>query len=162
MIGSTDGHTALPSAEENNFMGKFVLDLTPEMKENSGGRGSGWIMSTSGLAAVWAKQNTREEIVAAMKRREVYGTSGPRIAVRFFGGFDFTPDDAAAPDLAATGYAKGVPMGGDISGDGGGPAPSFLVQAVKDPKDGNLDRIQIVKGWLDADGKAQERIFDVA
>jgi hypothetical protein len=162
MIGSTDGHTALPSAEENNFMGKFVLDSTPEMKEDSGGRGSGWIMSTSGLAAVWAKQNTRDEIVAAMKRREVYGTSGPRIAVRFFGGFDFTADDAAASDLAATGYAKGVPMGGDLSGDGGRHAPSFLVQAVKDPKDGNLDRIQIVKGWLGADGKAREKIFDIA
>jgi hypothetical protein len=162
MIGSTDGHTALPSAEENNFMGKFVLDSTPEMKEDSGGRGSGWIMSTSGLAAVWAKDNTREEIIAAFKRREVYGTTGPRIAVRFFGGFAFIPDDAAAIDLAAVGYAKGVPMGGDLSGDAASGAPSFLVQAVKDPKDGNLDRIQIVKGWLGAEGKAREKVFDIA
>lgn len=161
MIGSTDGHTALASAEENNFMGKFVGDSTPEQKENSAGRGAGWIMSTSGLAAVWAKANTREEIFAAMKRREVYGTTGPRIAVRFFGGFDFAPEDAGANDLADVGYAKGVPMGGDLAG-GGGKAPAFLVRAVKDPKDGNLDRIQIVKSWLGADGKAQEKVFDVA
>ncbi len=160
MIGSTDGHTALASAEENNFMGKFVGDSTPEQKETSAGRGSGWIMSTSGLAAVWAKENTREEIIAAMKRREVYGTTGPRIAVRLFGGFEFTPEDAAAPDLASIGYAKGVPMGGDLTAAPG--APRFLVQAVKDPKDANLDRIQIVKGWLGADGKAREKIFDIA
>ncbi len=161
MIGSTDGHTALASAEENNFMGKFVGDSTPEQKEDSAGRGAGWIMSTSGLAAVWAMENTREEIFAAMKRREVYGTTGPRIAVRFFGGFDFADPDASASDLAAIGYAKGVPMGGDIAG-GGGAAPTFLIRAVKDPKDANLDRIQIVKGWLSADGKAQEKVFDVA
>ncbi|MEK7265001.1 MAG: DUF3604 domain-containing protein, partial [Pseudomonadota bacterium] len=160
MIGSTDGHTGLPSAEENNFMGKFVLDSTPEMKENSGGRGTGWIMSTSGLAAVWARENTREEIFAAMKRREVYGTTGPRISVRFFGGFGFVPEDAGALDIAAVGYAKGVPMGGDLTAATA--APSFLVQAVKDPKDGNLDRVQIVKGWLGADGKAQEKVFDIA
>jgi hypothetical protein len=160
MIGSTDTHTALPSAEENNFMGKFVGDSTPEQKETSAGRGAGWIMSTSGLAAVWAKDNTREEIFAAMKRREVYGTTGPRIAVRFFGGFGFAPEDAAASDIAAIGYAKGVPMGGDLSSAPS--APSFLVQAVKDPKDANLDRIQIVKGWLGRDGKAQEKIFNVA
>ena len=160
MIGSTDGHTALASAEENNFMGKFVGDSTPEQKETSAGRGAGWIMSTSGLAAVWAKENTREEIIAAMKRREVYGTTGPRIAVRFFGGFDFSPEDAGAPGLASVGYAKGVPMGGDLTAAQG--APRFLVQAVKDPKDGNLDRIQIVKGWLGADGKAREKIFDIA
>lgn len=162
MIGSTDGHTALSSAEENNFMGKFVLDSTPEMKEISGGRGSGWIMSTSGLAAVWAKDNTREEIIAAFKRREVYGTTGPRISVRFFGGFNFAPDDANAVDLASVGYAKGVPMGGDLSGGEAAGAPSFLVQAVKDPKDGNLDRVQIVKGWLGKDGKALEKTFDIA
>ena len=160
MIGSTDGHTALSSAEENNFMGKFVLDSTPEQKETSGGRGSGWIMSTSGLAAVWARENTREEIFAAMKRREVYGSSGPRIKVRFFGGFNFSPEDAAAPDIAAVGYAKGVPMGSDLTAATG--APSFLVRAVKDPKDGNLDRVQILKGWLGPDGKALEKVFDIA
>ncbi len=160
MIGSTDTHSGLPSAEENNFMGKFAIDSIPENKANPGGLGSGWNMSASGLAAIWAKENTREEIFAAFKRREVYGTSGPRIAVRFFGGFGFTSDDAAAADIAAIGYAKGVPMGGDLAN--AATAPSFLVQAVKDPKGANLDRIQIVKGWLDRDSKAQEKVFDVA
>jgi hypothetical protein len=159
MIGSTDTHSGLPSAEENNFMGKFALDSTPENKENPGGLGSGWIMSASGLAAVWARENTREEIFAAFKRREVYGTSGPRIAVRFFGGFSFTPEDAAAPDLAAVGYAKGVPMGGDLTAAVS--PPSFLIEAIKDPKGANLDRIQIVKGWLGSNGKANEKVFDV-
>jgi hypothetical protein len=160
MIGSTDTHSGLPSAEENNFMGKFAIDSTPENKENSGGLGPGWVMSASGLAAVWAKENTRDEIFAAFKRREVYGTTGPRIAVRFFGGFNFTPEDAAAPDIAAAGYAKGVPMGGDLTAAPS--APSFLLHAVKDPKDANLDRIQIVKGWIGGDGLALEKVYDVA
>jgi hypothetical protein len=117
-------------------------------------------MSASGLAAVWARENTREEIIAAMKRREVYGTTGPKMSVRFFGGFGFTPEDAGALDLASVGYAKGVPMGGDLAAAPS--APSFLVQAVKDPIGANLDRVQIVKGWLGSDGKARERVFDVA
>lgn len=163
MIGSTDSHSGLAAAEEDNFMGKFAYDSVPEMKGYKvGGVISGWDMSASGLAAVWAKENTREEIFAAMKRREVYGTTGPRMSVRFFGGFGFTPEDAAAPDLAAVGYAKGVPMGGDLSGAASAEAPSFLVQAVKDPKEANLDRVQIVKGWLGSDGKAREKVFDAA
>ena len=161
MIGSTDAHGGLASAEEDNFMGKFAFDSVPEMKDYQvGGAITGWDMSASGLSAVWARENTREEIVAAMKRREVYGTTGPRIALRFFGGFNFAAEDANSSDLASIGYAKGVPMGGDITA-ASGPA-TFLVQAAKDPKDANLDRIQIVKGWLDADGKAQEKVFDVA
>ncbi|MGE0181857.1 MAG: DUF3604 domain-containing protein [Parvularculaceae bacterium] len=161
MIGSTDSHSGLPSAEENNFQGKFAWDSIPEMKAHDlQGAVSGWDMSASGLAAVWARGNTREEIFAAMKRREVYGTTGPRIAVRFFGGFDFAPEDADAEDIATIGYTKGVPMGGDLTA--ADKAPSFLVRAVKDPKDANLDRVQIVKGWLGADGKAQEKVFDVA
>ena len=163
MIGSTDSHSGLPSAEEDNFQGKFAWDSIPEMKAHSlAGAITGWDMSASGLAAVWARENTREEIFAAMKRREVYGTTGPRMAVRFFGGFGFAPDDANAGDLAAVGYAKGVPMGGDLAGSATGGAPSFLVQAVKDPKGANLDRVQIVKGWLGADGRAMEKVFDVA
>lgn len=162
MIGSTDSHSGLATAEENNFGGKMALDSIPENKEHGLGRVSGWEMSASGLAAVWANENTREEIFAAMKRREVYGTTGPRIAVRFFGGFGFVPEDLSAIDLAAVGYAKGVPMGGDLSGSPEAGAPSFLVQAVKDPKGGNLDRVQIVKGWVGADGKAKEKVFDVA
>lgn len=161
MIGSTDSHSGLSAAEEDNFMGKFAFDSVPEMKDYKvAGVVSGWDMSASGLAAVWAKENTREEIFAAFKRREVYGTTGPRIAVRFFGGFAFTPEDAAAPDIAAVGYSKGVPMGADLSAATA--APSFLVQAVKDPKGANLDRVQIVKGWLGDDGKAREKVFDVA
>lgn len=163
MIGSTDSHSGLPSAEEDNFQGKFAWDSLPEMKaHNLAGAVTGWDMSASGLAAVWARENTREEIFAAMKRREVYGTTGPRMSVRFFGGFGFTPEDANANDLAAVGYSKGVPMGGDLAGAASGAAPNFLVQAVKDPKDANLDRVQIVKGWLGADGKAMEKVFDVA
>lgn len=162
MIGSTDSHSGLASAEENNFQGKFAFDSTPEMKSHRlGDAVSGWDMSASGLAAVWAKENTREEIFAAFRRREVYATTGPRIAVRFFGGFSFTPDDTGAADIAAVGYSKGVPMGGDLAA-GAGAAPTFLVQAVKDPKGANLDRVQIVKGWLGEQGKAQEKIFDVA
>ncbi|NWG91239.1 MAG: DUF3604 domain-containing protein, partial [Parvularculaceae bacterium] len=161
MIGSTDSHSGLASAEEDNFMGKFAYDSVPEMKDHKlGGLVSGWDMSASGLAAVWARENTREEIFAAMKRREVFGTTGPRIAVRFFGGFGFAPEDAAARDLAAVGYAKGVPMGGDLTAATA--APSFLVQAVKDPESANLDRVQIVKGWLGSDGQAREKVYDVA
>lgn len=161
MIGSTDSHSGLSTAEEDNFGGKMAIDSTPENKEYGlGGTVSGWEMSASGLAAVWARENSREEIIAAMKRREVYGTTGPKMSVRFFGGFGFAPEDAAADDIATVGYAKGVPMGGDISA-ATGPA-TFLVRAVKDPIGANLDRIQIVKGWLGSDGKAQEKVFDVA
>lgn len=160
MIGSTDSHSGLSTAEEDNFGGKMAIDSTPENKESGlGGQVSGWEMSASGLAAVWARENTRAEIIGAMARREVYGTTGPKIAVRFFGGFGFTPADAAASDLAAIGYAKGVPMGGDLTAAPS--APSFLVQAVKDPLGANLDRVQIIKGWLGADGATHEEVNDV-
>jgi len=163
MIGSTDTHSGLPSAEENNFTGKFGFDSIPENKSSGAyiSELSGWDMSASGLAAVWARENTREEIFAAFKRREVYATTGPRMAVRFFAGFDFTDADLAATDLAAAGYAKGVPMGADLAGGAGRP-PSFLIQAVKDPKGANLDRVQVVKGWLGADAKAREKVYDAA
>ena len=160
MIGSTDNHTGLASVEEDNFMGKFALDSIPENKAEGFYGNPGWLQSASGLAAVWATDNTREEIFAALRRREVYGSSGPRIAVRFFAGYDFTKDDLKARDLATVGYSKGVPMGSDLTVSE--QAPSFLAHAVKDPEGANLDRIQIVKSWLDSDGKAREKIFNVA
>jgi len=160
VIGATDSHTGMASAEENNFLGKMALDSIPENKARGLGRMSGWEMSASGLAGVWARENTRKEIIAAFKRREVYGTTGPRITVRFFGGYGFDASDITRHDLAAVGYARGVSMGGDLSGSD--EIPSFLVKAMKDPNGANLDRIQIIKGWLDSDGKAQEKVFDVA
>ena len=159
MIGSTDSHTGLATAEEDNFMGKFALDSIPENKEDGFYGNPGWLQSASGLAAVWAMKNTREEIFAAFRRREVYGSTGPRITVRFFAGYGFTEKDLNARDLATVGYSKGVPMGSDLAASDH--APSFLIQAVKDPKGANLDRIQVVKSWLDAAGRAQENVFDV-
>lgn len=164
MIGATDSHTALSSTEENNFYGAMPPDGAPANRE-IGFKDVGvktWQISASGLAAVWARENTRQAIFDAFKRREVYGTTGPHIRLRFFGGFAFTPDDAGARDIAAVGYAKGVPMGGDLTRAQGGAAPSFLIRAVKDPMSANLDRVQVVKGWIGPDGKAQEKVFNVA
>jgi hypothetical protein len=168
MIGSTDTHTALSTAEEENFFGK-VSSSEPHparsdhvFVENSGRKIFGWEMSASGYAAVWATANTREAIWDAMQRRETYATTGPRMIVRFFGGFDFDAKDAHDRMPASIGYRKGVPMGGDLRGAPEGKSPSFLVAALKDPIGANLDRIQIIKGWLDADGGMHERIFDVA
>jgi hypothetical protein len=164
MIGATDSHSGYSTAEENNFWGKFSLDSIPDNKK--GVRlvpgAEGWDMSASGLAGVWATENTREAITAAFKRKETYGTSGPRIKLRFFGGFNFSAADADSKELAKTGYSKGVPMGSDLSNAPKGKAPSFLIHAVKDPKNANLDRIQIVKGWVGNDGKAKEKVYDVA
>ncbi len=166
VIGSTDSHTGLAAAEEPNFWGKFAGDTRPADKQASwrtsaGGGPNGWSMSASGLAAVWAQENTREAIFAAFKRREVYGTTGPRIAVRFFGGWDFDAAAADVDNLADIGYANGVPMGSDMTAAPEGKAPRFLLRATKDPRSGNLDRVQIIKGWVDADGEARERIYDV-
>jgi hypothetical protein len=164
MIGSTDAHTGLASAEENNFHGKMAVDSTPEVKHEpriSGSDGpKGWNMAAQGLAAVWATENTRDAIVAAFKRREVYGTTGPRIAVRFFGGYEFSAADATAPDLAARGYAKGVSMGGELAPRGTS-VPTFLIHAASDASGANLDRVQIVKGWLGADGEPSEQVYNV-
>ncbi len=164
MIGSTDSHTGLSSTEEDNFLGKYGEGSTPE----EGGKPiadfngyTNWDLSSSGLAAVWAKENTREEIVAAFKRREVYGTSGPRISVRFFAGYHFSEEDVDAENLVAAGYAKGVPMGGDLFGSANATPPHFLVRAVKDPDGAGLDRVQVIKGWTDRTGEAQEKIFEV-
>ena len=163
LIGATDSHSGYSSAEEDNFQGKFSLDSTPDTKGVELVPGVvGWDMSASGLAGVWATENTREAIVAAFRRKEVYGTSGPRIAVRLFGGFDFGDSDASARDVAEVGYRKGVPMGGDLTAAPDGAAPSLLIRSVKDPNGANLDRVQVVKGWVGSDGAAQERVYDVA
>lgn len=167
MIGSTDGHNALSSVEEDNFLGKFGEGTTPEEAPKPVGDFSGytnWDFSSSGLAAVWATENTREEIFAAFRRREVYGTTGPRIKLRFFGGYDYGNKDLNAKSLANIGYKKGVPMGSDLFAANGplDKTPNFLIQAAKDPASANLDRIQVVKGWLDNDGKAKEKVFNVA
>ncbi len=164
MIGSTDAHTGMSSAEEDNFHGKMALDSIPEKKSErriSGDGPKGWNMSAQGMAAVWAEENTRESIVEAFKRKEVYATTGPRIQLRTFAGWEFRDRDARARDLAKVGYAKGVPMGGDLSLAPKGKVPGLLIQAVRDPKGANLDRIQVVKGWIDESGKAREKVYTV-
>jgi hypothetical protein len=168
MIGSSDIHTSLSTPAEDNFFGKTTADepkpgrTTHVAKQNMalGLVRYGWEYATPGIAAVWARENTRTAIFDAMMRKETYATTGTRIRVRFFGGWDFAKDDALGRDLALAGYTKGVPMGGELSAGEG--APSFLVYALRDPSGANLDRIQIVKGWLDRNGRAKERVYDVA
>ena len=167
MVGSTDSHTSLATAQEDNFFGKHSgtepskTRPTHVVAQFGDQKLLGWEQVASGLAAVWAKENTREAIFDAMERKEVYGTTGSRMTVRFFGGWDFTPEDTNTRLPANAGYAKGVPMEGDLTNGPDGKAPSFLVAARKDPLSGNLDRIQIVKGWLDANGETQEKVYDV-
>jgi hypothetical protein len=168
MIGSTDSHTGLATAAEDNFFGKHSgSEPGPErwshpMAETAGGRYEGWSTAASGLAAVWATENTREAIFDAMMRKETYATTGPRMLVRFFGGWDYTAADAKSRLPAEVGYVKGAPMGGDLSAAPAGRSPNFLVAALKDPLSGNLDRVQIVKVWLDADGTRKEKVYDAA
>ncbi|NWG45914.1 MAG: DUF3604 domain-containing protein [Alphaproteobacteria bacterium] len=157
MIGATDAHTSFASVEEDNFWGKTSLNEPSPYR-----LATAWHFTSSGYAAVWAEENTREAIFAAMKRKETYATTGPRMTVRFFGGWNYAEEDAFAADLAEAGYSKGVPMGGDLTKAPRGKAPSFLVRAVKDPEGANLDRVQIVKGWRAANGELMERVYDVA
>jgi hypothetical protein len=166
MIGSTDSHSGLASPEEGNFWGKVATDSTPETKTRTGKSpftSNGWNMSASGLAAVWAEENTREAIYAAFKRKEVYATTGPRMRVQLFAGWDFPADAETAENFSAIGYQYGVPMGSDlIAQQSSAAAPKFLVRAVKGPIDANLDRLQMIKGWIDAEGQQQERVYDIA
>ena len=168
MIGSTDSHTGLATAEEENFFGKHSgAEPNPKRWEHPmakiGDRQyEGWSMVSSGYAAVWATENTRQAIFDAMRRKETYATTGPRMLVRFFGGWDFTAADAQNRLPGAIGYFKGVPMGGNLRPAPTGKSPTFLVAALKDPLSGNLDRIQIVKGWLDNKGQRQEKVYNVA
>ncbi len=168
MIGSTDSHTSLATADEDNFFGKHSgLELNNEKRASTlsllGAKKGriGWHYLSSGYAAVWATSNTREAIFDAMMRREVYATTGPRMQVRFFDGFDFSKNDTR--NLVKAGYTKGVPMGGELSGQAGDSnAPSFLVSALMDPENASLDRIQIVKGWIDAEGDTHENVYNVS
>jgi hypothetical protein len=168
MVGSTDAHSGLAAVEEENFFGKTSSsEPSPERATHPFMKTDravimGWEQTSSGYAAVWAKENTRESLFDAMQRRETYATTGPRMVVRFFGGWEFEEKDAQTRNPGATGYRKGVPMGGDLSAAPAGKAPTFLVAALKDPIGANLDRYQIVKGWLDAKGEVHEKIYDVA
>jgi hypothetical protein len=173
MIGSTDAHTSLATTREENFFGKAAhlepeanrwehtiiasLSGNPELSSYS------YESLAGGLAAVWARENTREGIFNGMQKKETYATTGTRIVVRFFGGWDYGEDEVYRPDAVAIGYRKGVPMGGDLPANPAGRhAPVFMVGAMKDPWSGNLDRIQIIKGWIDDNGERQERVYDVA
>ena len=168
VIGSTDAHTGLAAVEEDNFFGKTSSSepsadrTTHPFVKTDKATIMGWEQTASGYAAVWATENTREAIFDAMKRRETYATTGPRMVVRFFGGWDFEASDANNRMPAKVGYTKGVPMGGDLNNAPKGKSPTFLVAALKDPIGANLDRIQVIKGWLGKEGKTQERIYDVA
>lgn len=170
LVGSSDSHTGLAAMEEENFFGKttpqepsperltatFVKDAKTNITVMD------WEVGASGYAAVWAEENTRESIWDAMQRKETYATTGPRMLVRFFGGWDFGPAEAENRNPGAIGYTKGVPMGGDLTAAPEGKAPTFLVAALRDPIGANLDRYQIVKGWLDDNGETHEQVYDVA
>jgi len=176
MIGSTDSHTSLATTREENNFGKatpvepgmgedrYMEKITGVVPSLDGSDPSirHYESLASGLAAVWARENTRASVWDAMKRREVYATTGTRITVRVFAGWHFTRGDAARPDFAAHGYANGVPMGGDLATADANQAPTLLIEAVRDPHGANLDRVQVIKGWRDADGSTKERIWDVA
>ena len=170
MSAASDSHTALSTTREENFFGKY------QHTEPSPDRHNGEVIpaedpslriltsqeGASGLVAVWARENTRGQIFDSMRRKEVYATTGTRIRVRVFGGWDFAPEDVSTPDFAAKGYRNGLPMGGTLTHAPDGVAPSFMIRALRDPDGANLDRVQIIKGWLDEDGNTHERIFDVA
>ncbi|MCK5547033.1 MAG: DUF3604 domain-containing protein, partial [Rhodospirillaceae bacterium] len=170
LVGSTDNHTALPtSREENNFSKAHIAEPSPHRYKDVLIKGAQPELSlelvdvgASGLAAVWARENTRESIWDAMARKEVYATTGTRLKVRVFAGWDFKADEVHRPDFARQGYTRGVPMGGDLNDAPKGKAPNFMIRALRDADGANLDRVQVIKGWLDKKGKTHERIYDVA
>jgi len=168
MIGSTDSHTGLTTADEDNFFGKHSgTEPNPERMTHLVAQFGdeivvGWEQAASGYAAVWATENTREALFDAMQSKETYATTGPRIQVRFFGGWDYTSDDINSPNYVRIGYKKGVPMGGDLTKAPKGKSPVFLIHAAKDPEGANLDRVQVIKGWLDKDDTLKEKIYNVA
>jgi len=159
VIGATDTHTGIATVDEDNYWGKMAMNEPSPYRANTQSH-----YSAQGYAAVWATENTREAIFAAMERREVYATTGPRITLRFFGGWDYLSAEADTPDLAQVGYSRGVPMGGDLvqSKENKDKAPTFLIRATKDPDGANLDRVQVVKSWLDKNGSTKEKIYNVA
>ncbi|MFA9199896.1 MAG: DUF3604 domain-containing protein [Cypionkella sp.] len=166
LIGATDSHTALATGDEDNFFGKHTGNepqarraASPQNLGTAQGR-FGWNYLAGGYAGVWARANTRAEIFDALMRREVYATTGPRMTLRMFGGFDFAQGDFDGQGWVAAGYRRGVPMGGELAD--GGKAPVFMVEALKDPQGANLDRVQMVKGWIDAAGVAREKVYDLA
>jgi hypothetical protein len=172
-IGATDSHTGVATTRDDNFWGKMPSsEPSPDrwkhyvIRALSGDEALStfeYEALASGLAGVWARENTREALFDAMQAKEVYATTGTRIAVRFFGGWEYEENDVYRPNVIDIGYAKGVPMGGDLlAAPDGAAAPVFMVGALKDPQSGNLDRIQIVKGWVNAAGERQERVYDVA
>jgi hypothetical protein len=174
MIGSTDAHTSIPATEEDSFFGKISPaepsgdplryeeivngrpNPDPEVKTRL------YESMAGGLTAIWARENTREALWDAMKRKEVFATTGTRLRVRVFGGWDLVEFDLARSNFAEHGYDHGVPMGGDLTKAPDGKAPTMLVRVLRDPDGANLDRVQIIKGWLDKDGKTHERIYDAA
>jgi hypothetical protein len=170
LVGSTDAHTGIMSIEEDNFFGKTTpqepsphrMTATFINNPQTGVKIMDWEVCSAGYAAVWAEENTRTSLFDAMQRKETYATTGSRMIVRFFGGWDFENADSVSREPAITGYRKGVPMGGDLRDAPAGKSPTFLAAAMKDPLSGNLDRIQIIKGWLDAKGEVHERVYDVA
>jgi hypothetical protein len=170
LIGSTDNHVSLSTTREENFFGKLpALQPSADRIDDAFVRNAdgtpaalSWESPASGLAAVWARENTRESLFDAMTRREVYATTGTRLTVRVFAGWDFDMDDVARPDFAAQGYSRGVPMGGDLSNAPAGESPTLMVRALRDPDGANLDRVQVIKGWLDVGGELHERVYDIA
>jgi len=168
LVGATDSHTGLSTAEEDNFFGKSTsvepsaTRVAHPFVKSKLGAIEGYELSASGYQAVWSTENTREAIFDAMMRKETYATTGPRMLVRFFGGWAFDDNDLRNREPAFIGYQKGVPMGGDLAQAPAGKAPTLMVIALRDPIGANLDRIQIIKGWLDADGQTHEKIYDVA
>jgi len=169
MVGATDTHTSLSTAEEENFFGKSTsvepskTRVSHPFVKSKLGEISGDMLLASGYQGVWATENTREAIFDAMKRKETYATTGPRISVRFFGGWDYTKNDLRSRVPAFRGYEKGVPMGGDLKqAPKGKKAPTFMVYALRDPIGANLDRIQIVKGWMDSKGDTHEKVYDIS